>query len=269
MLSLLKVKDYGQLAVGQQQYFSSVILDLNMASSSWMVHGHDPGQVFSSVNQVLSRILPIVYGSEGIAESFENGGLCALFGDGRERALEAAISICEAIYSMETEAALEGVSMGLAFGSVMIGVVGHERRMTLLTLSQAKEFASFLRTVGTEYGSKITVPEGFLEEIEDLRAFNYRFLGYVYRKQEDRMERIYDVFDGDYVEARNRKRKTKRVFELGVKLFSQQQLLEARQHFIEVLKMDGGDLAAKKYLLLCDEALNGSRRTNVYIESYE
>ena len=83
------------------------------------------------------------------------------------------------------------------------------------------------------------------------------------------MRKIYDVFDGDEKDTRNRKRQTKMLFEKGVLLFSEQNYQEARQHFIEVLKTDRMDKAAKEYVYLCEWYLNESEeKKNVYIECY-
>ena len=82
------------------------------------------------------------------------------------------------------------------------------------------------------------------------------------------VQKLYDVFEGDAVEVRNKKRKSKMVFEKGVDLFAKQKLPEARQHFIEVLKMAPGDKAAKYYLLRCDQYLSSACERNIFIETY-
>ena len=67
------------------------------------------------------------------------------------------------------------------------------------------------------------------------------------------MERIFDIFDGDTTDIRNRKRKTRMLFEKGVRLFMAREFAEARSYFIEVLKADRDDKAAREYVFLCDK----------------
>ena len=83
------------------------------------------------------------------------------------------------------------------------------------------------------------------------------------------MEKIYDVFDGDDNDMRNRKRQTRMVFESGIQLYTEQKFEEARQHFIEVLKSDRYDLAAKEYVYRCEEYTREKPANPiVYIERY-
>ena len=72
----------------------------------------------------------------------------------------------------------------------------------------------------------------------------------IYIKDTDRIQKVYDVFDGDEQEIRNHKRQTRMVFEKGVHLFSKQNYQEARQYFIEVLKTDHFDKAAKECIFI-------------------
>jgi class 3 adenylate cyclase len=267
MLKMLKVKRYSDLKVGDQQYFSSVIMDVNIVNLTGLVHSKKADEVFTSINRMMNQVIPVVYGYGGMVEEFRGGGSSALFLEKYEQALIASVSICENINKMEgLDRRYESVSVGLYYGSVMIGVVGHEYRMTILTLSEAKEFAAVLRGIGNRYGAKIVVAFRFLNQIENSAGkFNYRLLGYVLIRETNAAEKIYDVFDGDVVEVRNRKRKSKMVFEKGVELFAEQKLPEARHHFIEVLKMAPMDKAAKYYLLRCDEYLNSECERNIFI----
>ncbi len=269
MLKMLKVKRYSDLAVGDQQYFSSVIMDVNMADLSGMVQGKKVNEVFTSINRMLNEVIPVVYNHGGMVEGFQGGGLSALFLEEYERALTASVSICENINTIDgRDKEYESVTVGLCYGSVMIGVVGHERRMTILTLSEAEEFAGALRLLGHKYDAKIVVTSNFLNHIENsAKRFNYRLLGYIHIRKSGTLEKVYDVFDGDAVEIRNKKRKSKMVFEKGVELFAEQKFLEARQHFIEVLKMAPMDKAAKHYLLRCDEYFNSNGSGDIFIET--
>ena len=86
----------------------------------------------------------------------------------------------------------------------------------------------------------------------------------------DRLERLYDVFDGDEETTRRLKEETREPFEKGVALFCSHQYYEARLLFIEVLKKHRRDKAAKNYLYLCDTYYrqeNGEEHP-VWLETY-
>ena len=85
----------------------------------------------------------------------------------------------------------------------------------------------------------------------------------------DRAEKIYDVYDGDAMEDRERKDLTKEKFEEGVRRFLAREFYEARLCFIEVLKLYRFDYAAREYLYLCNSFYQneeGAREADVYVE---
>lgn len=267
-LKLLKIKSYSELKVGAQQYFSAVIMDVNRANFSGVVHNKKTEEVFASINGMLGRVLPVISSQGGLTDSFEGGGLSALFTDSGDQALTAAVSMQEEINAMGNEE-YATVTAGLTRGLVMIGVVGHEERMTILLLSEAKEFAGFLRAVGYGYYARILVTKDLLDSMgEGALRFNSRILGKIYIRSKNCSVTVCDVFDGDKVEIRNKKRRTRIVFEKGVELFWAEKLEQARQHFVEVLKLDAADKAAAFYLLRCDGCLNQEEIWQEYMEIY-
>ena len=267
-LKLLKVKDYSGLTVGAQEYFSAVILDVNRADFSDTIHDRKTEDVFASINGMLGQAIPIIRGQGGLIDSFERGGISAFFKDRCAQALTAAVSLCEAVNAGGKEE-YASVAAGLTEGSVMIGVVGHEERINLLLLSEAKEFAGFLREVGYRYYARILVTKELLDSMgEEALRFNSRILGKIHIRSRNASVVVCDVFDGDRVEIRNKKRRTRIVFEKGVELFWEGKLLKARQHFVEVLKLDTADRAASFYLLRCDACLNEEETWQEYMETY-
>lgn len=267
-LKLLKIRDYSGLTVGAQEYFSAVILDVNRADFSDAIRDKKTEDVFASINGMLGQAIPIIRGRGGLIDSFERGGISAFFKDGCAQALTAAVSLCEAVNAGGKEEYFS-VAAGLTKGSVMIGVVGHEERINILLLSEAKEFAGFLREVGYRYYARILVTRDVLDSMgEGALRFNSRILGKIYIRSQGSSVTVCDVFDGDRVEIRNKKRRTRIVFEKGVELFQAGKLSQARQHFVEVLKLDSADRAASFYLLRCDGCLNDEETWHEYMETY-
>lgn len=267
-LELLEIKSYSELKVGTHQYFFAVIMDVNRSDFSSMVHNKKTDEVFASVNGMLGRAIPAISGHGGLIDSFEGGGFKAVFMDSGVQALTAAVSMQEEINATGNEE-YATVTVGLTMGLVMIGAVGHEGRVTVLLLSEAKELAGFLRHAGYGFYAKILVTKDLLDSMrgEALR-FNSRILGKIYIRSKKSSMVVCDIFDGDRVEVRNKKRRTRIVFEKGVELFWSQKLEQARQHFVEVLKMDAADRAAAFYLLRCDGCLHQEEKWQEHIMTF-
>lgn len=268
LLKMLKKTSYAELKVGDLQYTTSVILSVNTAGFSEFVHGRQAEEIFSYINRLMEQLIPIIYRHGGFVEGFEEGGLTALFGMNREAAVAAGIAVREAAVALNTENPVyAGVTAGLFAGPLMIGVVGHSERMNLLALSEAKEFAGFLRSLGPKYYAGLIASSEFLPFAGAGKNYNYRLLGYIRVRSFGTVEKVYDMFDGEEIRVRNKKRRTRMVFEKGVSLYMEKNMPEARQHFIEVLKTDHEDRAAREYLLRCDAFMNG-KNEELFLETY-
>ena len=112
----------------------------------------------------------------------------------------------------------------------------------------------------------------FLKYDTVMDARQLKVLGQIYLRAADQTEELYDVYDGDSVEDKNGKRRTRLLFEKGVEFFQQRRFYDARLHFIEVLKANRMDRAAKEYLYLCSRYLGEDEKEQehapVYLEVF-
>ena len=267
LLELMNYKEGATPEIGSHNRIETVIADVNMSGFSEYSQSMASSSVVESVNNLLSGIIPAVTQNGGTIEGFSEAGLTALFGNEYEKAVTASISICDGV--RQKTGGDEDIAVGICDGSVLLGIVGHEDIMSVLALTGDMDFASFLRSIGYKYNARIIVTSQVLGKIPDAkRRYNCRQLGYICVKSTQTLVQIFDVFDGDSASSRNSKRKTKMVFEKGVALYYGGEILQARQHFVEVLKTDSRDRAAKEYLLLCDGVLNRLTPHVSYIESF-
>lgn len=249
----------------------AVIYNGNIAGFHDMVRSMDTAEVYRFINRALSCSIPEVYEHGGVVEEIRDAGITALFTGSCEESLRAAVAICEEMFLREEEC-FRNFTIGLCFGLVQAGVVGCWQRMAVHTLSAYTGLGSFLQQIGMKYYARILAVGNYVDRIEGFeKKYNCRRLGYIFLGSAGQMEILYDVFDGDDADTRNRKRKTKMLFEKGVKLFLGRQYDDARVYFIEVLKADSCDRAAGEYVFLCDKyrALPEDERAGapLYIES--
>lgn len=249
----------------------TVVMDFNMEGFAEFAHTMRSEEVFGFTNAILEKVIPHVYEKQGMVDKFHDGGICAFFQENYEDALVCAIAMTEEVNKFaKVDELYQSFSIALCYGDVFVGMVGNDIRMSVLTISLATGFASFLQSICHKYYANILITGSHLLRIQNVeRKFHYRKVGYIYVKVTNQMEEIYDVFDGDEIEIRNTKRKTRIVFEKGVAYFVTGELAEARRCFIEVLKSNGGDAAAKEYVSLCDKYMN-KKMTNkqIFLEEY-
>lgn len=230
-------------------------------------------KVYELLNEIFSYVIPAIRLNSGIIDCFRNQTFHALFTGEPEDALKAGILISEEILKSKSGRELKDFSIGLCYGTVSAGVVGFGDHLSVLTLSTYTEFGAFLQKIAAKYYAGILVTESYVQKIPDFeQKYNYRLLGVFYIHGIEVEEKIYDVYDGDEVGIRNLKRRTKMVFEKGIHLYLERKFSEARGCFIEVLKADQNDKAARNYLYLCDR--NKSMEpaelavSKIYLEEY-
>lgn len=272
LFEVLQIRNTSEISFEKQKYAEMVNMYINSNDFSEIIHSMESKEIFVFINRLLSRVIPDIYEEGGMIESFHEAGMSVLFLKKYDKAVVVAISICEMLNELGTkQPRYYNFSIGLCYENAIVGVVGHPQRLSLLTLSaEASGLSRWLQSIAEKYYAKILVTDSYAELIEDFqKKFNVRFLGYIYIRDTDSMKKIYDVFDGDKKDVRNLKRQTKMVFEKGVHLFTEQNYKEARQYFIEVLKTDRFDKAAKEYVYRCELNLKEEKENGkVYLECY-
>lgn len=266
---LLGIKTITDMSTDVQQVFDTSIMSVNVLNFINAIHTMSSRQLFSAVNEAFARMIPDIAGSGGVIDKFEKAGLLALYMDSCDNALTAAISLCEGVDGLDQPEKYAGFSIGLCYGSVMLGIVGHRERLAAVSMSESVSLAEFLQQKAVKYGSRILVTEGFVERISGFhKKYNSRFLGYFYDHIREQAIGIFDIYDGDPSEAKQNKRRTRMIFEQGVDKFVHGNYGEARLHFVEVLKADRSDLAARAYLYLCDSYCNADAVGDICIEKF-
>lgn len=268
LLELFQKKDTKEFLTREGRNIRAAVLSFNVEGFSQMARKRTAEEVFRFVNEVLEQAVPQVLFQEGAVERFADAGFRAFYLDTPGRALASAVSVCEA---MDRAEHIHGnYSIGISYGDVMAGMVGHEERMGMLTISETTGIAEFLQELAGRYRARILISGSMRSQIPDFeKNYSSRYLGRIYLKAADLEEELYDVYDGDPPEDKNGKRRTRLMFEKGVELFQEQRYSDARLHFIEVLKANRMDRAAKEYLYLCGRYEDcGEEDASVYLEIY-
>lgn len=253
LIQLFQKGEPEKLRIGEEKSIRAAVLSYNIPGFSRIVRKRSAKEIFSFVNRSLSLVVPCILYQEGEINKYADAGLSAFFLKNPERALRAAVSICEALNQADFR---ELYSIGLTYGDVMVGIVGHEKRFGILTISETTGLAEYLQELAVRCRARILVTGSFIQQIPDFdKNYNSRYLGDIYLKTAGLNEQLYDVYDGDEPVDKNQKRKTRMLFEKGVNLFQNKNFQDARLHFIEVLKANRMDGAAKEYLYICNRCI--------------
>ncbi|MCH5341020.1 MAG: adenylate/guanylate cyclase domain-containing protein [Acetatifactor sp.] len=250
LLQLFQQGEPEKLRIGEEKSVRAAVLAYNIPGFERIVRQQSAEEIFDFVNKNLGLVVPCILYQEGEIDEYVDAGLSAFFLNAPERALRSAVSVCEALSQSGSR---EIYSIGLTYGDVMVGMVGHEKRFGTLTISETTGLADFLQELAVRYRARILITGSLKQQIPDFdKSYNSRYLGDIFLKSSRLTEELYDVYDGDEPVDKNGKRKTRLIFQEGVELFQHKKFQDARLHFIEVLKVNRMDGAAKEYLYLCN-----------------
>ena len=270
----LKKEQVTEVKLADQRQQELMVQIFNVNGFDERIRKMNSKEMFVYINQVLQYTVPEVTAAEGMIETFHEGGFTALYRKNSVKALDAAVSICQSLNYAGREredGQRTEFSIGLAYGSVMLGVVGHDARMSAISISHQTELAGFLQQLGAKYYAHILMTGSAAAQVEDFgQVYHSRMIGYLYNSYTRQLEKIYDVYDGDSEEDMRRKDMTKAVFEKGVSLYCARKFYEARSAFVEVLRQFRKDAAAREYLFRCNQYYQreDADEIDIYIEKF-
>ena len=197
-------------------------------------------------------------------------GISAMFRSNCDAALQCAITICQEAALEERAALFQALAVGIDYGNICVGTVGFKGFDMPLVMSDIMDTAVFLSNTAQKYNSRILVTGSAAALLNDFQSrYNSRRLGKLYNTYSDSSVDIYDLYDGDLVDTKYSKMRSRLFFETGVDLFLKGSYLEARSYFIELLKFDRNDAAAKQYVFKCDSCIAGTASDDekIYLET--
>lgn len=237
----------------------AAVVSINAADLAELVTLARGDGLFRYVDDLLRCIGPAVEEYRGRLVGVSQSGVSAVFEQSCEDALMSSVTVCQRIASSKNEYfRFSDFAVGISYGAVYTDDVGYGSFRVPLTISECTRAAGRLQSAAGKYNAHILIGESAAAQIPDfLTKFNTRRLGSILSRDTGEAQLFYDVFDGDPIDTKNSKRRSKLFFETGVKLFEEQQYEAARSHFIEIIKSDRSDRAAKEYLYTCDSIVNG------------
>lgn len=268
ILFLLKKERIVDIKLGNETSAILTTFSLQLADFDRNIRKKSAKEMIDAINQVLHISVPVIVEKEGMIEGFQNAGFNALFDNNSEAALLCAITICQKLNHMVRLKQLEKnrAGIGIAYGAVTLGIVGQEKRLAPITVSQYRDTACWLQRIAEQYQAHILITRTAADNIPRFfDTYHTRTLGFLYNTYTGYTDRIYDVYDGDSREEIELKDMTKELFERGVELYCIREFAQARHEFIEVLKRFRKDKAAKEYLYLCDQYSRQEKQEDIEI----
>ncbi|MFD0674117.1 HAMP domain-containing protein [Cohnella sp. GCM10027633] len=246
------------IRLGDQVQQNMAVMVANLRDFHRYAQTLSPKDNFDFMNSFLRRFGPIVREEDGLISKYLGAGFMALYPGYAEQALQSAVTIRRELgrYNEDRrKAGYEPVDIGIAIhkGPLMLGIIGEERRWEGNVISDDVHLTALLEKLSAELGSTVLVTKTFFEQLREPERFRHRSLGRITPEGHGEAVELIDVYEGDPDTVRLAKDRTKALFERGLLLCQEGRFFDARETFVEVIKLNRLDKAAKLYFYLCDE----------------
>lgn len=147
------------------------------------------------------------------------------------------------------------MGVGLHTGPLIMGIIGDQSRMDAATIADSVNTASRIESLTKHYGATILLSEESVQLLEDQEQYRLRYLGQVLVKGKKEPVGIYECYDGDPADSRNKKLQTHQEFEKGLQQFFDKEFPQAVAIFDQILKFNAADETARLFMNKSSEYL--------------
>lgn len=208
---------------------------------------------FSALNRIYGLVSATVSGFGGAVQSLDDRQMTCIFSGETSSAVEAALSIRE---KLTAEALNDAeVKITLQRADSTIGVIGTGEAMKPVTVSSAIEMQQYIAAVMKEYDLSYVLTDNVKKALCGVNV-TLKYIGTLSELGGISGKRfeigLYEVPEGCCGEEKQLRLSTLAAFNRGMDEYRAGHIREARSHFIEVLRVNRGDLIARRYLMLCE-----------------
>ena len=240
-------------SINKQTFASRVMTTIHISFSfDQQVYESRSKELFHHINEVTECTARIISAQGGMILSFAYNGFDALFEPDSSAPISAAVAVQQEIISINRAREQRGQSpvalhITLDSGEVMLGVVGDETRIQATAVSSSFNTARMLDALFTQFDANILCTERMERWID---GYGSRYIGKTHDGAE--LIRVYEIYDGDPYEIRQGKAETEQSFAEGVYSLYGGDYTAAKCIFMEIVRRNSGDGAARYYLYLAD-----------------
>ncbi len=264
-LKCLNKQNVLDVKLGDQALREMTILFSDIRSFTSLSEKMTPRENFNFLNSYLKRMIPFIWNNNGFIDKYIGDAIMALFPDGEESALSAAIEMIKYLPIYNSHRSNFGytpikIGIGIHSGTVMLGTIGHETFMQGTVISDAVNLASRIERLTKLYKISLVVSNNIIFGLKDPTKYNYRFLDKVKVKGKDQPVSVYEVFEGDSEHQIERKLKNREEFEKGVYEYHSNNIEHANNIFNDIWESGDEDNALNFYRKRCEYYLKHGTR---------
>ena len=217
------------------------------------------GEGVSLLNRYLSRMSPLITDHGGFIDKFIGDAIMALFSDGPDGALSAAIAMHRELRAAQGDLGHTlQAGIGIHHGPLMICTVGSERRLEMTAIGDTVNTAARLEAATKALGCGLVVSDQVVASLKNRHGFGLRRVGAAKVYGRETPLGLYEAFDGDPPALVDGKRQTLDLFASGVEAMQGKHYPEAAQLFEACVERTSDDQVARTLATKCRLLASGN-----------
>jgi hemerythrin len=258
-LRLLNKKRILDIQLGNQKEMEMTVLFSDIRSFTSLSEQMSPQENFDFLNTYLGEMGPIIEKHQGFIDKYIGDAIMALFVN-TDDAVNAAIAM---VKIQQNQSVITGI--GINTGKLMLGIIGETKRLQCTVISDAVNVASRVENLTKTYKSPLIITQSTLDNLKNPAKYAIRFLDNLKIKGRLEPTNIFEVFDAEAKEVRNKKWGIIKDFERGIHLYQKGCIADAKKLMALCLQQSPDDSAADIYIQRCQNFLK-IRRSEAWEE---
>lgn len=258
-LSLLKRDSITEVKLGDHMEEDMTVLFSDIRNFTQLSDSMVPDDVFRFINSYLIRMEPSIHRFNGFIDKFIGDGIMALFHGDPDDALRAATEMQKTLIEYNHERILFKlmpiqIGIGINSGEIMLGTVGGTSRMDTTAIGSPVNLASRVEEITKQYHLPILLTEFTVSKLKKPDEFYLRVVDRVEVRGINKPVLLYECFNSDSPELRDRKVATSEFILKGMLDLAEGNIKEAREAFYAIQRILPEDPVAVLFLERCEKA---------------
>ncbi|MFC1857654.1 adenylate/guanylate cyclase domain-containing protein [Thermodesulfobacteriota bacterium] len=254
-LKFLHKQSITDVELGDQVQHEMTILFTDIRGFTSISEKMTPKETFAFINEFLSEMEPVITEHDGVIDKYIGDAIMTLFPSSTQ-ALKASIKMLDTLERYNRSRAEKQkppvhIGIGLNFGIMTLGTIGGKSRMDSTVISDAVNLASRIEGLTKDYGVPLLLSEQTVARLEDQAQFSLRKIGKAKVKGKSEIIVVYEAFDADPLELKEKKHATMDLFDEAYSYFYSGDLEKAQSLFQECLEKNPEDNVVRVYMERC------------------
>jgi class 3 adenylate cyclase len=266
----LGVEDITKLNLGSSVQRDMTVLFFDIRSFSINSEMMSTAENFSFINKILSASGPVIRKHNGFVDKYIGDAVMAIFPVAVD-AVRAGIEVYNTlVLNKKTRITIGGdrinIGIGIHTGSVMMGIIGEEERISGTVISQNVNMASRMESLTKQVKAGMLITKDTMNQIPSGREdFACRFIGMIKAAGLNTAIGVFDMLDALPGKIRARRIATRQVFESGIRMYHTKDYQNARRRFEKVAKADPDDACAAYFLTETERRIKDPGLQSIFI----